>query len=74
MGRNQRNPQAQTQTNSKCTIPFGHPLPKTTRISDNHRLTKKRDRDRPNGTSDPQGAEGIETRIATNSPRISHKF
>lgn len=42
MGRNQRNPQAQTQTNSKCTIPFGHlSLTETTRIADTYSHNEK---------------------------------
>jgi len=42
MGRHQRNPQAQTQTKSNCTIPFGHPfLTETTRIADTHRPNEK---------------------------------
>ncbi|MBO7494081.1 MAG: hypothetical protein J6T87_08060 [Bacteroidales bacterium] len=40
--RKQRNPQAQTQPYSKCTIPFGlPPKSKTTHTSDTHRLNGK---------------------------------
>ena len=46
----------QTDTTSKCTIPFGHPpQPETTRIAETHCITSKRHLDRPNGTWDPQG-------------------
>ncbi len=42
MGRNQRNPQAQTQTKSNCTIPFGFPpQPETTRFAETHHLDEK---------------------------------
>ena len=39
---NPRHPQAQTETNSKCTIPFWPPSqPETTRNSENHHTNIK---------------------------------
>ena len=46
----------QTDTTSKCTIPFGlPPEPETTRFAETHCITLKRGLDRPNGNRESQG-------------------
>lgn len=61
----------QTDTTSKCTIPFGlPPEPETTRFAETHCITLKQGLDRPNGTWDSQGEALSKHELS----RIHHEF